>query len=213
MDDMKLWFREREAIYTTMALFYRGSLDSGLQILRDTDLLIKLSKWENNLTVRREAEMIFNETNGNHSNSKYKKELLEDYYRLFFGPGHILAPPWESVYEGRDRLIFGKSELSVRRFYHKFGLEVNPKEAADHLSFELSFMARLCSFNSYDHSQNSIGILKAMKKFLQDHLCKWVPIWKDCVKLNAETKFWIEFSNMTEGWIMENLQEIEKMKV
>ncbi|MCI1945149.1 TorD/DmsD family molecular chaperone [Clostridium luticellarii] len=212
MDNIKLWFRERKAVYSTLALFYGGNLKTGLNILENTDLLEKLTKWKSNLAVPRGAEMISSEINRNNLNSKYREELWEDYYRLFLGPGRILAASWESVYENKDRLIFGKSELSVRRFYHEFGLEVNPKEAADHLHFELSFMARLCDFGLRGDLQNITRILEAMEKFLKDHLCRWISTWKDSVKLHAETGFWVEFSNMTEGWLMGNLQEIEKLK-
>ncbi|MHC6180300.1 TorD/DmsD family molecular chaperone [Clostridium sp. JNZ X4-2] len=212
MDDMELWFMEKEAVYSTLALFYRGSLSRGLKILRGTDLLKKLFECKNNLTVCRKAEIILDEINENHLNSKYKEELSEDYQRLFIGPGHILAPMWESVYESKDRLIFGKSELSVRRFYGEFGLGVSPKEPADHLAFELFFMARLCDVKMHDDLQNIVKALSAMEKFLKDHLCKWVPVWRECVNSSAKTRFWIEFSNMTEGWIMDNLKEIKEIR-
>ncbi|CAB1247521.1 molecular chaperone [Clostridium sp. MT-14] len=211
MDSIKLWFMEREAVYSTLALFYRDNLSRGLKILKETDLLEKLSEYEDDIDLSDKAKVISGEMGGNKFNPGYEKELWEDYQRLFVGPGRILAPPWESVYESRDRLIFGKSELSVREFYHQFGLEVNPREAADHLAFELSFMARLCSIKTYDDFQKVLKILASMEKFLKEHLCKWVPAWRNCVNSNAKIGFWIELSNITEAWVMKDLKEIEKI--
>lgn len=208
MDDIKLWFRERKAVYSTMSLLYRGNLKDGFDILKNTDLLEKLE----NSNLYPEARAILNEISKDNFNSKYTGELIEDYYRLFFGPSHILAPLWESTYESRDRLIFGRSELSVRMFYHEFDLEVNPKEAADNLAFELSFMSRLCDLGFRGDLKNVMKILGAEEKFLRDHLCSWVPTWESSVKHNAKTMFWIEFSSMTKTWVEENLRELEKME-
>ena len=162
MDDIKLWFRERKAVYSTMSLLYRGNLKDGFDILKNTDLLEKLE----NSNLYPEARAILNEISKDNFNSKYTGELIEDYYRLFFGPSHILAPLWESTYESRDRLIFGRSELSVRMFYHEFDLEVNPKEAADHLAFELSFMSRLCDLGFRGDLKNVMKILGAQLQIM-----------------------------------------------
>lgn len=43
--------------------------------------------------------------------------LKLDYNRLFVGPGHIVVPLWESIYRTKEKLLFGESEITVRRYY------------------------------------------------------------------------------------------------
>ena len=82
--------------------------------------------------------------------TQWNRELLPDlrwdYTRLFIGPGHVLAPPWESVYRSRERLLFDQATLDVRQAYARFGLQA-PRlnhEPDDHLGLELAFMFHLC---------------------------------------------------------------------
>lgn len=211
MDTIKQWITERQNIYSIIALFYHGDLNMGLDILQDTDVLQKFSEYIENPLLSDGAKRIIKEITENKENPQYKKLLLDDYQRLFVGPDHILAPLWESVYQTKDKLIFGESELVVRGFYNSLGLEVKNTEPADHLALELSFMARLCSMTKYNHSQQVIEALTKQQSFLKDHLLKWIPLWTNDVNENAQTKFWSGFALVTKGWLMNDLNEIQKI--
>jgi TorA maturation chaperone TorD len=65
--------------------------------------------------------------------------LKSEYTALMIGPAKLPAPPWESAYLTRERIIFQESTLKVRRAYQKYQfLPANyPYEADDHLALEL----------------------------------------------------------------------------
>ena len=48
-------------------------------------------------------------------------QLKSEYTKLLVGPGKMIAYPWESVYLGKENLLFQESTLRVRQFYRKYG--------------------------------------------------------------------------------------------
>jgi TorA maturation chaperone TorD len=63
---------------------------------------------------------------------------------LFIGPENPV-PMWESVWTTRDRLLFADCTEAVRQAFAGAGLTApnDGREPADHLAFELSFLAAL----------------------------------------------------------------------
>lgn len=125
--------------------------------------------------------------------TQWNRELLPDlrwdYTRLFIGPGHVLAPPWESVYRSRERLLFDQATLDVRQAYARFGLQA-PRlnhEPDDHLGLELAFMFHLCRLGvqaAQDNDRAALDLtLAAQRDFLDEHMLRWAP---DCLALVTE---------------------------
>lgn len=102
------------------------------------------------------------------------ENLHWDYTRLFIGPEAPPAPPWESVYVSKDKLLFQESTNAVKRFYESSGfkLENNEHEAADHIGFELDFMYHLSSqsIENLEKSKTLKTLLEQQNKFLKNHL-------------------------------------------
>ena len=48
--------------------------------------------------------------------------LLADYGRLLEIPGDGFVRPWESVYRGKDHLLFDRETLEVSEAYRRFGV-------------------------------------------------------------------------------------------
>lgn len=95
------------------------------------------------------------------------------YNRLFVGPSRLVAPPWESVYRSEDGLLFQQATLEVRGLYRKAGLSVpnRGREADDHISFELDYMAHLCSMQM----EGDADARSEQGSFLNEHLLAWLP--------------------------------------
>lgn len=119
-------------------------------------------------------------------------DLENDFNRLFVGPAQPLAPPWESYYLSRDRLLFQEQTLEVREIYQRLGLRVEGSgeggvEPDDSLSLELCFMAELCARCVAALETGADGaqaeILEAQRQFLTAHLSKWAP---RCLRLVVE---------------------------
>ena len=71
--------------------------------------------------------------------------LLKTYRQLFIGPGHLIAPPWGSVYTDRDCVVFGDSTLELRGWMRAHGIvmDTGEREPEDHLGLLLQQMAFL----------------------------------------------------------------------
>lgn len=122
-------------------------------------------------------------------NADQFEALQHDYRKLFIGPGHLLAAPWESVYTSPDHLLFDAQTLQVRREYQRFGMPI-PKlhnEPDDHLGLELRFIVHLCGIGIGAVEQEQPEVLDAalveIRSFLNNHLLKWAP---DCLNLVIE---------------------------
>jgi TorA maturation chaperone TorD len=142
---------------------------TGVKIMRDF-----MSKWE--------REML--------------DELIRDYRRLFIGPGHIPAPPWESVYLSIEGLVYEEQTMAVRKFYARYGLQ-SPKrykEPDDHFGLEMAFLAHLCTLGlasiQAGDSDGLAGHLEAMSDFLKEHLLLWVLAFLNRVIEHAQTAYY-----------------------
>lgn len=122
--------------------------------------------------------------------------LMADYNRLFVGPGHLLAAPYESVYLSREGLLFDTPTMAVRAAYREFGLEAPAlnREPDDHIGLEFSFLAFLCNHALDGLEQGDEAAvqraLAGQRTFLLEHLLRWGP---DCLRLvetNAATRFY-----------------------
>lgn len=125
-------------------------------------------------------------------------KLCSEYTRLFLGPTKLPAPPWESVYVNKERLIFQESTLKVREWYLKYDfVPTNYRtEADDHIALELDFMANLADFaeNSLENNQidSLIKILNDQKSFLEKHMLNWVPQYVADLQASTTHPFYFE---------------------
>ena len=73
------------------------------------------------------------------------EDLVWEYRRLFTGPGHLVAPPWGSVYTDVESVVFGASTLELRAFMRKAGVArvSDERTPEDHIGLMLAMMAYL----------------------------------------------------------------------
>lgn len=97
--------------------------------------------------------------------------LHQEHLLLFSGPGP-LAPPWESVWREKERLLFGEQTVLVRQCYNEWGLELVDagRSPEDHLGFELAFVVHLLQAQA---ARPDAKILEALTDFLDEHLLQW----------------------------------------
>lgn len=134
---------------------------------------------------------------------KYKEEdfssLLDNFNRLFIGPGHLFAPPWESVYKEQDHTIFGESTLLVRNRYRKFGLEIFNinREPDDHIAYECAYMNYLCACAASD--ENPDKFREEIAGFIKDHPLSWIDEFTELMISNSKTGFYQGIGYMLRG--------------
>ena len=122
--------------------------------------------------------------------------LQDDYTRLFIGPGKLLAPPWQSVYLDRDRLVFQVHTVQVNAYYERFGLELRSdyREPADHVGLQFEFLTHLAelalqALREQDAAKFS-ELCTAKRYFLRNHMMRWVSRWRGDVEAHARTDFY-----------------------
>jgi len=152
------------------------------------------------------------------------KDLAADYVDLFAG-GRLLAPPFESVYRGKDRLMFEGVTLEVREIYRGCGLEIPDKNAVpdDHIGYELLFLAWLCGQAASSPNTNEDASLCAARDasgsalsrdaagrpsaraetagFLSQHLLPWAGRFVKAVIDHASTSFYRGAAHLMNGTI------------
>ena len=134
----------------------------------------------------------------------YQEQLREDYNRLFVGPGPLLAPPWDSVYRSKERLLFGEHTLAVRAFYQSYGLKAvkQQQEPEDHIALELEFVGWLCQQAANASSaEEASGFIEGHKEFLVRHLLEWIPAFNEAVRKGSRTVFYDRLPVLTQAWL------------
>jgi putative dimethyl sulfoxide reductase chaperone len=133
------------------------------------------------------------------------EDLRADYTRLLVGVGKVVAPIWESVHFGEDRMVFQEQTLQVRAWYARFGLEAENlhHEPDDHLGLELSFVAHLAQLAAQalaaGNEEQAEALIAAQRDFLNEHPLRWAYQWCDLVDENARTGFYQGLSRLVRG--------------
>jgi len=128
------------------------------------------------------------------------RTLRGDYDQLFVGPGHLQAPPWESVYRTDEHLVFDWPTLEVREAYRSMGLAVRRQtDPDDHIGLELLFVATLCE----RAAAGDPGAGEAAGQFVNQHLLKWAPAFTADVVKHAQTDLYRGLGLLTAGLLAE----------
>ncbi|KAB2332811.1 molecular chaperone TorD [Bacillus mesophilum] len=140
------------------------------------------------------------------------------FLKLFFGPEHVMAPPWESVYRSKEGLLFGESTLAVREKLRQFGLvsEGENKEPEDHIAIELEFMKYLMTVSAEAiQDQDDLKLKKAMLyQFLlvDEHLVQWVKPFTERIIVAAESKLYRGSATLLRDFIIQEHQYLSAVR-
>ncbi len=136
-------------------------------------------------------------------------ELEIEYNRLFVGPGHVLCPPYESVYR-KDRpplergLVMGPSVVDVQRRYLEAGLQKSKdyKDLPDHIAVELEFMHYLCLKEAEEMNENWV---KMQRDFLRMHIKPWYREFVRCIEKHTKSEFYLTLAEELEKFLEEEI--------
>ena len=143
-------------------------------------------------------------------------DLAADYFYLFNGPGKVQAPPWESVFFSKERLIFQEQTLQVRAWYQKFGLQIENlhHEPDDHIGLQLGFLAHLAQMTvqALEQGKNAEAewLIKEQSAFLSQHLLRWASMWCDLVEKHARSDFYRGVSLLVRGALQEAAELVKR---
>ena len=208
IQDNKTAARQRGNIYGLLAAVYRREVTSDLlQQIKDPRFMGVLSD------LGAEKMGLFFQ--------KPDKELLEElaveYARLFLGPGRHISPH-ESVHhqggDGQGGSLWGKSTVEVKKLIESTGLDYKDayKGMPDHISVEFEFMQQVIlreekAWEEAD-TKTASDCRQLEKKFMEEHLSRWIPTFCDKVIKEAELPFYREMAVLTGKFI-----EFEKGRI
>lgn len=142
---------------------------------------------------------------------KGKEDLLLDLARDFsylFLIGVKSVPSSESVYLSPEHIVKQEPRDMVLKVYRESGFTVSNdfKEPEDHIGLELELMARLshliCESIDREGSEGISKYLNCQKRFMEEHLNKWIPLFVDFLRKSAEDRdFYKATAYLTEGFI------------
>lgn len=128
--------------------------------------------------------------------SEVTGELNREWLRLLVGFGEPEAPPWAAYYFEKDPVIFGAKTLEVRKWYARYGLELERKykEPDDHLGLMLQFLSVLVSKEAESLKAGETDTAQQLrleqKEFLNRNLLPWVDHWQNLMNEEARTPFY-----------------------
>ncbi|MGR3295289.1 MAG: TorD/DmsD family molecular chaperone, partial [Candidatus Bathyanammoxibius sp.] len=178
--------RHRSDIYGLLATVYRQEITSDLlEQIRDPQFLEALSVLEvegiDDLIQQPAAELL--------------EDLAVEYTRLFLGPGKHISPH-ESVHHQREDgqwgMLWGVSTVEVKKFIEATGLSYTDdyKGMPDHISVEFEFMRQLILAEEQawmdEDADKAAACRQVEKKFIEEHLIRWVPAFCEMVIQEAE---------------------------
>ena len=154
---------------------------------------------------------------------KDQDQLLEDlaveYARLFLGPDKHISPH-ESVHHQRDDgdwgTHWGGSTVDVKKFIETTGLEYKQEYSGmpDHISAELDFMKEAAGREAQAIEEKdwegALYCQKMEKKFIYDHLIKWIPTFCDKIISQAEISFYGDLADVTKNFITLEFEDIDE---
>jgi len=135
------------------------------------------------------------------------QDLRDEHRRVFSNVIALDCPPYETLF-GNDH-VFGQSYVmgDIAGFYSAFGLQLSPDihERLDHLSVELEFMHYLSYKESYailhDGAEKFMTVVEAEKKFVKEHIGRWVPLFSGMLKRKADYGFYKILADFTTDWM------------
>ncbi len=142
--------------------------------------------------------------------------ILIDHARLFIGPYQILAPPYGSIYMENTGTIMGESTIDAINRYEGSGLNIVIKEVPDHVAIELEFMYFLIFKEieqTINHSlEKGIRYQIKQRKFLDNHLGRWVFTFADRILESADTNFYKSLALFTKRFIRDDLKYLSDIE-
>ena len=175
IDDLDFYLVCRFYIYKSFyLLFFKPINRASMQVLGDKFIAESCSGSDDTFQMNQYGQFLAHLLN-QAKNKKFLDTLQSEYTRLFLGPHKLIAPPWQSVYDSKDKTLFTYSTLEVRAKYAKYGLKTTKylSEADDHLAFELNFMLYLAGLAN-ENLDIRYEILKDSADFLDKHLLSWI---------------------------------------
>lgn len=125
-------------------------------------------------------------------------ELLEEYERLFVGPGPVTCPPYESYWREDvpidiRRSLMGPCTADLMEIYAALGLRAGSFELPDHVAVVFEALAFGLSWEPADD---------VSRRIVSEHLRGFLPRLCRAVDHEAEQPFYRRLAQVTLDWVI-----------
>ncbi|HEV09129.1 MAG: TorD/DmsD family molecular chaperone [Sulfurihydrogenibium sp.] len=160
-------------------------------------------------------------------NTKPLKQLIDEELNVDYTTIFILnVYPYESVFMNDEGHINPTPTNPTLQFYLENGYEVDLNKtrvlSPDHLAIELEFMITLIKEQltaySINNQEEERKYLDLQKRFMENHILQWMPIYLLAARDMAETPFYhdlcqtaLEFIMTDYEYILSQLEEFENV--
>lgn len=188
-----------------------------LKMIAANDFLDIFPFQEDDKKINEAIKEIKNFLNDDFLQSKEAFEALHwDYTKLMVGPFELPAPPWESSYVRKDKLLFQQTTKEVEKFYQKFGLQIaeNQLEASDHIGLELDFIFHLNQLVIEELEKDNtlnVHLLGEQQRFYKLHLKRFYADFSKNVYKHSTTPFYKGFASVLNGYLAFDYKLIEEL--
>ncbi len=138
-----------------------------------------------------------------------------EHTRVFGHAPEGKCPPYEGLYGDTEEGLQMPHELSdLMAFYRAFGLELSPRarERVDFVAVESEFLAFLCRKQAYAEEVQDAALaaisVDAQRKFLRDHLGRWVPAFARRVIQQAGGGFFRDLAHFTLAFVLDECRRL-----
>lgn len=152
------------------------------------------------------------------SEEQLVSDLSLEYTRLFIGPGKHVSPHGSVHTIGDGGSLWGRSTVAVKEFVESVGIEFRSEYHGmpDHISVELEFMQKVTeaetrAWQRWDLAQVAY-FRKTGRRFVAEHLAKWVPGFCEKVINETECSFYREMARLTKDFISVEQQELQSLE-
>ncbi len=149
-------------------------------------------------------------------------DLKADFAALFLNMSAHPVFTSESVYLSETHIMMQEQRDAVLEEYARCGFAVSDsfREPEDHIAVELHFMSLLCGragalIESEDEASIDFDVaLKentaVQRRFVLEHLAKWVPEFCDAAIAGAHTLFYKGVAEMLKGFLAEEVRFVRR---
>ncbi|WP_200763771.1 TorD/DmsD family molecular chaperone [Nitrosophilus alvini] len=148
-----------------------------------------------------------------------KKRLIEEYLNVDYTNIAILhLIPYETFYTRDDQMIESGGANPVVQIYNEYGFRVELDRARvvspDHIGVELEFMHLLIQSQIRAEESEDFAaateLKKIEKKFLEEHLLKWAPMYLINVANEAATPFYQDSAKFAIEFLLEDYEYLSQ---
>ncbi|ACN99579.1 molecular chaperone [Sulfurihydrogenibium azorense] len=157
--------------------------------------------------------------------TKTTKQLIDEDLNVDYTTVFILnAYPYQSVFMNDEGHINPTPTNPTLQFYLENGYEIDLNKtrvlSPDHIAIELEFMITLIKEQltaySINNEEEEKKYLQLQKRFMEEHLLQWAPIYLLAARDMAETPFYYDVCQTTLEFIMSDyeyiLQQLEELE-